>query len=503
MAQRLADVLAGLSRFADLGFGLPPGTSLRSGILAARLADAVDAPTSVAVCAFWTALLQHVGCVGYAHESARLFGDDLVVNAAAGRTDPASPSSLVTTFLPVLTAGRPTPQRIRLALSVVVHVAGWGAAYTTAACEVGSDAARRLGLPGEVQGCLLHAYDVWRDSRGDAIPAGARIARVAGVAALFNSVGGPGLALAAVRERSGGMLDPALTRCFTAVAGDWLVGLASADPRKAALDEEPGTVVLTPGIREVAEVFGDLADLKSPCFVGHSRRVAKLATGAASALGLPTEQQYDLELAGLLHDVGRVAVSNRVWDKPATLSADEWEEVRLHPYHTERILSGSPVLSRLAPLAGRHHERLDRSGYFRGSGASDLSMADRVLAAAECLVTAGEPRPHRAALSPHRAKERLLEEVRRGRLDSDAAAAVLTAAGQTAPPPRRPGMLSKREVEVLRLLAHGASNPEIAAELVISRRTAEHHVQHVYAKIGVSSRAAATLYAVEHRLLDD
>ena len=184
-------------------------------------------------------------------------------------------------------------------------------------------------------------------------------------------------------------------------------------------------------------------------------------------------------------------------------STDEWEQVRLHPYQSERIVAGSSELARLASLIGRHHERLDGSGYHRGSSKEDLSTADRVLAAADMYRTLIEPRPHRAALEPEQVRRRLLEEAGRSTLDVDAVRAVLTAAGHAirTAPRRLPMGLSEREVQVLGLIARGCSNADIASRLVISRRTAEHHVQHIYTKIGVSGRAAATLFAVEHGLV--
>jgi DNA-binding NarL/FixJ family response regulator len=151
-----------------------------------------------------------------------------------------------------------------------------------------------------------------------------------------------------------------------------------------------------------------------------------------------------------------------------------------------------------------HHERLDGSGYHRGCRAQDISAACRVLAAADAFQAMTQPRPHREALTSEQAGDQLVRDSRAGRLDSDVVAAVLAAAGQRRSRLRRdlrPAGLSEREIEVLRLVAEGCSNPQIAQRLYISRRTAEHHVQHVYAKIGVSSRAAAALFALEHDLL--
>jgi HD-GYP domain-containing protein (c-di-GMP phosphodiesterase class II) len=254
---------------------------------------------------------------------------------------------------------------------------------------------------------------------------------------------------------------------------------------------------------EVAATFADLADLKSPFTHGHSGGVAALARGAGERLRLPPATVADLEVAGLLHDVGRVAVADVVWEKAGALSAHEWEQVRLHAYHSERILAGSERLAPLAPMVGMHHERLDGGGYHRGCTRSELPMPARVLAAADAYQAMTGRRPHRAALAPEQAEGRLLADARRGLLDPEAAGAVLAAAGRTAVVPRQdlPAGLSAREVEVLGLVADGHSNAEIARRLTISQRTAKHHVQHIYTKIGVSSRAAAALFAMEHHLL--
>ena len=504
-AARLADLLAGLSRFADLGFGLEAGSSLRSCLLATRLASSLGLPADEVRSAFYVALLQHVGCVGFAQETARLFGDEIAVNAAAGRTDTASARDLFATFLPTLARGRGPADRARLTLTTLARVNRWGDEYVAVACEVGRDAARRLGLSPAVQDGLLHAYDEWRHSRAGsgATPVAARIARLTGVAVVFAAVDGPDLANEALRRRAGGMLDPDLVAHFVPASREWFAELAETDVRRAVLDAEPHPVVTAADLRTVAEVFGDLADLKCPGLVGHSRRVADLATSAAQHRGLPGPAREDLAIAALLHDVGRVAVSSAVWGKPGPLTPDEWEQVRLHAYHSERILVGSAELARHAGVVGRHHERLDGSGYHRGCGADDLTVAARILAAADVYEALTTDRPHRPALPAQRARQELLGAAEAGTLDADATDAVLVAAGQR--PPARPRRtshgLSGREVEVLGLLAQGCSNAEIAERLVVSRRTAEHHVQHIYTKIGVSSRAAATLFAVEHHLL--
>jgi HD-GYP domain-containing protein (c-di-GMP phosphodiesterase class II) len=165
------------------------------------------------------------------------------------------------------------------------------------------------------------------------------------------------------------------------------------------------------------------------------------------------------------------------------------------------VLSRSPFLSALAPVASAHHERLDGSGYHRGITGTDLSLAARVLAAADAYHAMTEPRPHRAALTAKQALDRLADEARAGQLDADAVTAVVQAAGQRAPRIERPAGLTEREAEVVGLLARGLQTKQVARALGISFRTADHHIENAYRKIGVSTRAAATLFAIEHGLV--
>jgi len=509
---RLADPLVGLSTMADLGFGLPPGEALRSCALATALARRLDLPDNEVCAVYYAALLQHVGCIGYAHETALVFGDELAMNAAAARTNFASRRDLFATFLPELTRGHRPAARVRLTVAAMTSGARFGDRFSTATCEVGRATARRLGLPEPVQRALYHIYEWWNGDgapakiAGDEIPLPARLARLAGIAALFDSIGGTELAVTAVATRAGGMLDPALADRFGREAAAMLGELnAASDTRDLVLGAEPTPQLMIDDrqLASAAAAFGDLADLKSRFTHGHSAGVAALAGDAGRRLGLAAGDLRRLQLAALLHDLGRVAVSDAVWERPGPLGSAEWEQVRLHPYYSERILTGSPALAPVARWAGMHHERLDGTGYHRGCSAAELPMPVRVLAAADAFQAMTQPRPHRPARSPDQAATRLRALVRDRACDPEAAEAVLATAGQSPARVRRswPGGLSDREVEVLALVASGCPNQEIARRLVISRRTAEHHVQHIYTKIGVSSRAAAALFAMEHDLL--
>jgi HD-GYP domain-containing protein (c-di-GMP phosphodiesterase class II) len=254
----------------------------------------------------------------------------------------------------------------------------------------------------------------------------------------------------------------------------------------------------------VAEAIGDLADLKTTFTLGHSGGVAALATAAAVRHELDVAAVERVRLAGLLHDIGRVGISNAIWEQPRRLTSAEWEQVRLHPYHSERMLARSDALRPVAAIAGMHHERQDGSGYHRGSPGREVPMEARILAASDAFQAMTQVRPHRAALSLDEAAAALRAEAAAGRLDPDAVASVVAAAGVEGirGRPSRPSGLSDREVEVLRLVAAGLTNRQIADRLIVSPRTAEHHVQHIYAKIGASSRAAAALFAMEHGLLE-
>jgi HD-GYP domain-containing protein (c-di-GMP phosphodiesterase class II) len=253
----------------------------------------------------------------------------------------------------------------------------------------------------------------------------------------------------------------------------------------------------------VLEGMADLIDMKSPYFAGHSRGVANLAAEAARVAGMAPDEVELQRRAGWVHDMGKLGVPNSVWDRPEPLSAADVERVRMHPYLTERMLAQVSALARVRQVAARHHERLDGSGYPHGLAGSALTSADRILAAADAYHSATEPRPHRPAGNADEAARRLRGEARNGRLDPEAVQAVLVAAGHRAATPARwPAGLTSREVEVLRLLARGHTNQQIARQLELSPKTVSNHVEHTYLKLGVSSRAAATLYATQHGLID-
>jgi HD-GYP domain-containing protein (c-di-GMP phosphodiesterase class II)/DNA-binding CsgD family transcriptional regulator len=509
---RLADLLASVSLLSDLGFALPPEESMRSTIIATQLARRLGLTDPEVSDVLYTTLLQHVGCTGYAHETSAVYGDELVVNAAAARVGEGI-GDVIDTVIRATARGRRPADWARVVLYTLLSGGRFARGFATARCEVGRETARRLGLPETVRRGLHEVAEGWngkggvRGLRGDDISLPARIAMVAATASRFDEIGGADAVRAVLRQRSGGLLDPALVDAFLRHATEIVEVARAGDPRETLLAAEPGPVRTVPEehLVDVAAAIGDVADLKSTFTLGHSSGVAALADRAAEGIGFDGTVRGQLMIASLLHDVGRVGVSNAIWDRPGPLTAAEWEQVRLHPYHSERIMSRSDALRPMAAIAGMHHERLDGSGYHRGARHPQLPVEARILAAADAFEAMTHERPHRPALESELAASELSTGATDGRLDPDAVDAVVRAAGVprgARPRPVAPAGLSQRETDVLRLVARGLTNREIADRLVVSPRTAEHHVQHVYAKIGTSSRAAAALFAMEHGLLD-
>jgi HD-GYP domain-containing protein (c-di-GMP phosphodiesterase class II)/DNA-binding CsgD family transcriptional regulator len=507
---RLAELLAALSVATDLGMGQPPEKAIRSCVLATGLARAMDLPDEQVRDVYLATLLRHLGCSATARDEAYWFGgDELASRPAAERADFASVREMVAL---TLSSGRGSGVRRPRHLARAVRAGPQGDLILTAVCEVAAALARRLRCSRAVCDALYQATERWdgkgvpQGLAGEQIALVARISDVANQAVIFDLEAGDDAALAMVARRAGSWFDPSVAATFGRCGWRLLRELGEGDPWEAVLEAEPAPVATIgpTGLDELAAAFGDMVDLKSPCTLGHSSGVARLAAGAAQQLGMGAWQVAELRRAGLLHDLGRVAVSSGIWEKPRAPSRTDREQIRLHAYHTERILVRSPALEPLGRIAGLHHERLDGSGYHRGAAAASLSTAARLLAAADVFQAMTEPRPHRPARPAERAAELVADQAGSGRLDAECVRAIIAVAGQ---PARRvtspwPAGLTDREVEVLRLLAAGRSNRQIAEALVVSPRTAEHHVQHIYTKIGSSTRAAASLFAMEHGLLE-
>ena len=340
--------------------------------------------------------------------------------------------------------------------------------------------------------------------KGDESALLARVVIVADVLEIAFSRYGLDATLETARKRSGGRFDPALVATFCDHAPNLLAELGTGSVWELFLGAEPEShCQVSPALVErYAEAFARAVDLKSVWTATHSYGVGVLAAAAGQAAGLEQATVRDLRIAGWLHDLGRVAVPNLIWDKPGPLNDAEREQVRLHAYQTERLLARSPVLAPVAALAGAVHERCDGSGYPKSLKSGQLDEPARLLAACDVFSALREDRPHRPAYGIEAAARMLTDEAGRGTLDRGAARHVLEAADASPPrlPAGWPAGLSEREVEVLRLVARGSTNKDVARALGISAKTVQHHVAHIYTKIGVTSRAGAALFAAEHGL---
>lgn len=506
---RLIELTAALSLATDAGTGQPFEHALRTCVLAIRATDALGLSAADQSTVIYTTLLRFLGCTADASETAALVGgDEIAFNAAMAQVAMADDLEALPRLLRHVGPGLPLPRRLGR-IAAALSDPGGKARSLSSHCEVGARLATRIGLPADVVRGVAHAYERWDGKglpdglAGDDIPLATRVAVVARDVDLAYSRGGADDMRRTLEHRRGRAYDPTVVDPFLADGPGWLEALGQLDPWDSVLEAEPAPVVEADDDRldAVLVAFADFADLKSPWFAGHSRAVSDLAAAAAPACGLDAADMRLVRLAGLVHDLGIVGVPAGVWNRAGPLTREGWERVRAHPFIGERILGRCGALGEIASVAGAHHERADGSGYHRG--VRDTALIAQLVAAADVYQALREDRPHRRALDAEDAAQALAEEANRGRIASAATDAVLAAAGHVPAPPNvaRPAGLTEREVDVLRLLARGRSNKEAAAALGISPKTVGTHVEHIYAKAGVTTRAGATLFAMEHDLM--
>lgn len=506
---KLSELLVALSLATDLGLGQPFEHMLRSARISMRLGGRLGLGPRDLATLYDVSILTYVGCPVYGNEAALLFGDDIDFRAGTYAVDLGGSSGRAY-MLRRVGAHTPPLHRVRQAASLVA-TGGRGVVEQMAShCSAAGVLAERLGLSEDVQAGVAQSYARWDghgvpgDLAGDGLALVARISHVADACEVLQRTLGVGQAVEVVTARSGGHFDPEIVRAVRQDAAGLFTGI-ERDTVDEVLDAEP--VAHPPlsedGLDTALEAIGDFGDLRCTFFAGHARATAALVTGAAAHLQLPPDETRLARRAALVRDVGRSGIPASLWGKPGPLSDHEWERVRMHGYYTERIFSRPEPVRRIGLLAGTHHERIDGSGYHRGTTRPVLSVPARVLAAADAYAAMLQPRPHRAARSPAEAAAVLRREVREGRLDPVATDAVLAAAGARGPGPSsaRPHGLTVREAEVLTLLARGLPNKSIGRHLHITAKTVSNHVEHIYAKLGVSSRVAAALTAMQHDLL--
>jgi HD-GYP domain-containing protein (c-di-GMP phosphodiesterase class II) len=464
--------------------------------------------------AYWVALLRYVGCTGHAHEVASVFGDDIAILADTLVMDAADPADVGRTMVGAATAGHPPEEHPEIVRALQAGAHDWAVHNFATGCEVGDMLIQRLDLGPDVRQAFGFTYERWNGNgypthaKGEQIPLAMRIVHLTHDMEAISRRSSPAEAIAAARDRRDRTYDPEVADLFVAHGSRWFERVAAMDPWEAVLELEPEPRRTLEGaaLDAALTVAADFIDLKSPFRAGHSRRCAQLGADAASAYGATEQEIVALRRAALLHEFGTTAIPNSILDKRASLTRAEFDRVQLHPMLTEQMLGRSPAFAVLNTVAAAHHEKADGSGYHKGLRADATDRVGRLLAAVDVYVGLTTERSDRPGFSAEAAATELRELVSRGVFEAAIVDAVLTAAGHqraTVATPRTPapGGLSRREVEVLRLAARGLTTREIADRLFISPKTADHHIQHVYTKINVSTRAAAALWAMEHELV--
>ena len=513
---RRADFLMALAYATDLATGHSRDFALRSCVLGIRIANAAGLDDEMRRAVWHQALLRYIGCNADTHLLATAFGDEIALRRELASTDMGNKPELREVLLRAIKrnyAGLPPSQleeAVERGISEAMQVS---VPILKGHCEVAQRIAERIGLSEEIRENLGQLYERWDGGglpnglSGEAIKFPVRLVTLAQEAIAVSEVHGHEAMKGIIAKRAGGGYEPALADFFLTHADQLMAGLDQPVDRATilALEPEPHATLSQEGCDEAFLAIADMIDMRMPHTFGHSRAVAALTEAACKRAALPASDIRFAKWAAYTHDIGELAVPVSTWMRPGALTERETDATRLHPYHGERALAslGGDDGKAIAALVLRHHERLDGTGYHRYAKAPDLSPAARILAATEAFQTAREARPYRSALTDEAAAAKLRGAAKDGKLCPEAVEAVLAVAGQPArrSTGERIAGLTPREIEVLRLIAAGHTAKEAARELEISPKTADNHIQSLYSKIGVKTRAGAALFALERGMM--
>ena len=401
----LSGVIGALSYALDIAEGQPPGHAVRSCLIGMRLAAEIDLTPAERSDLFYALLLKDAGCSANANRMSALFAaDDRAAKATSKLIDWTNPRASFVWSLRTVAPGTGLRRRIEV-LKGIRDEGEVTRKFMQARCDRGAEIARMLFLSEQTAAAIRSLDEHW-DGRGlpdglggEEIPLPARILCLAQTVEVFHATGGVPAARAVATRRRGRWFDPALVDAFLRFCDDRDFWEALESPDVSHW-EPPDLALAGDDARldRIAEAFARVIDAKSPFTARHSQRVAEVADGIAVALGFDADERRTLRRAALLHDIGKLAISNRILDKPGKLTDEEFSAIRTHPVHTLRILERAPCFSDLAELAANHHEKLDGSGYPRGLDACSLDLPMRVLAVADVYEALTAERPYRAPL---------------------------------------------------------------------------------------------------------
>ena len=407
----LSDIIGSLSYALDLTEGLPPGHCLRSCWVGMHIGRQYGMNNDALSHLYYTILLKDAGC---SSNAARLFelydADDRAVKNDFKMVDTDSLFQLGKFVLSHVGVGKSLHERVTKMMALAERGEEFARELVSTRCERGADIARQLGFDEEVALGVRYLDEHWNGKGkpfglvGDAIPLNARIALMSQVIEVFYASGGVEFAVAEVKKRAGSWFDPMLVTAFDAAQqeGGFWNGFVCNNLQDLVCQLEPHSKVIEVDedrLDTIAEAFAKVVDAKSPYTYGHSSRVAAYTLAIAKRMGIPPTRQKWLYRAALLHDIGKLGVSNGVLDKPGKLDDSEWEQVKAHAFYSEQILSRLNVFAELAQVASAHHERLDGKGYPHGLVAEQISLETRIITTADIFDAITADRPYRGPIA--------------------------------------------------------------------------------------------------------
>jgi len=506
----LSQGLGVLALAADMSTGRPKGSGLTAAIVSVNLADKLGMSVEDKKAVYYTAAARFLGCTITSHETAMMAqGDDQGFAVATMIGDWSNPESLRASLDEFVARDAKPEDRNKAFDSIVEMLPDAAQDFTAAHCRQAFLLAQRLPIPDQVAACIPYYYARWDEKilsfKREEIPSVSRVVRVAEIAELIRRLYDRSEACSVIQRKAGNELDPEICKVFLRFRDEIFKIDQNVSEFEAFIEAEPGTPLkLTPKCTEMlAQIAADLTDNKSVYFAGHSRRVASLVTIAAEHLKLPKDKVDELYFAALVHDIGKTAVTNRIWYKENQLSTTERIEMESHSYHTEYILSHADPFRQWAHLASCAQERADGSGYHKRVVLDDLIC--NILAVANEYDELTHNQPYRKAIDSQEAMKILTQSAKDKKFLPTAVSAILHAAGHKVKDTNKayPFDLTRREAQVLTRLAKSESTAQIADGLYISPKTADHHIQNIYTKTGTRGRPAIALFAHEHGIVAD
>jgi len=411
----MSEVISAFSYALDLTEGQPAGHCVRCCWIGMHLGIKMGLDEDALWDLYYTILMKDAGCSSNAARLCELYGgDERSVKRDFKVVDAQKGVDIARFVFEHVGVSDSLGERLKKLLFLATHGEKLAEELVTTRCERGADIARKLGFNDNIANGIRHLDEHWNGRgkpyhiKGDAIPVNSRIALLSQVVDVFFAIGGQKAAKEEVNKRRGSWFDPAVVCAFDALEddGQFWQKISSDEVGHAIIDLEPVKKVMyidEDQLDNITEAFGMVVDSKSPYTANHSSRVAMYAVAIAEELGMDSDKLRWLRRGALLHDIGKLGVSNAILDKPGKLTAEEWVEVKSHAGLTEEILLHLAPFEELAIIASAHHERLDGKGYPYGKTAKDISLETRIITVADIFDAITADRPYRGPIPVEKA----------------------------------------------------------------------------------------------------